>query len=273
MLWSGMRLGTKRALRRTLERSGFEIRRVAVRKDSPGLYYRASPTCQIPELAWLFELYFGRRSDGYFVEVGAFDGEKFSNSSCLADRGWSGLLIEPVPAFAQQCRTRHATNHGVKVIEVAVGDSECDATLHVARELTTSDPALLETYRRLDWAQESIRDVMEIRVRRRRLDDILTEQQVKPGFDLLIVDVEGGEEAVFEGFDLDLWRPTMLIVELSDTHPNLQATSASDRRMALVIADHGYCVVYRDMINTVFLRRDIYAAASTPLDEGSSSIR
>ena len=173
-----LRSVAKDVVRRVTRRMGFELQRVARPTKSARPYYRVSPTCQIPELATLFELFFGKRSDGYFVEVGAFDGDSFSNSSCLADRGWRGLLIEPVPAFAQQCRSRHAANRGVTVVEVAVGAEDCDVTLHVAQALTTSDPALLETYRGIEWAKEAIRDVSEIRVRQRRLDDLLVEQKV-----------------------------------------------------------------------------------------------
>jgi FkbM family methyltransferase len=264
----------KRVVRRTVERTGFELRRVVPPTRRSASFYVTSPTCQIPELATLYELFFGQRSDGFFVEVGAYDGESFSNSSCLADRGWSGLMVEPVPAFAQKCRLRHAANRGVRVIDVAVGAEDGEVTLHVAHALTTSDPALLETYRGIEWARDAVRDVTEIRVSRRRLDDLLVENGVGPGFDLLVVDVEGGEQAVFDGFDLDRWRPLMLIVELTDTHPDLQSEALSCRRLALAIADRGYCVVYRDQINTVFVRRDAYmGGAGASLAAGPSSIR
>ncbi|CAF0971333.1 unnamed protein product [Brachionus calyciflorus] len=41
--------------------------------------------------------------NGFFVEAGGFDGEEMSNTVFLElERGWSGLLIEPVPNFYQQ---------------------------------------------------------------------------------------------------------------------------------------------------------------------------
>ena len=46
-------------------------------------------------------------SKGTFVEIGAYDGESFSNTSFLADLGWNGLYVEPVPKFAALCRARH----------------------------------------------------------------------------------------------------------------------------------------------------------------------
>jgi FkbM family methyltransferase len=265
---------TKRSIARMIERSGYELRRISPRPGATDSYYKVSETCQIRELTTLYELFFGQRSNGFFVEVGAFDGESFSNSSCLADRGWAGLMFEPVPAFAQQCRRRHATNADVHVVEVAVGADDGEMALYVADALTTADAELLEVYRSIDWARAALADVVEICVQRRRLDDLLTEHNAEPAFDLLVIDVEGGEQAVFDGFDLSRWRPTMLIVELSDTHPDLQPTALPDRRLAVWIADQGYCVVYRDQINAVFVRRDAYLSIgdSSLIDE-SSSIR
>src|SRR5579872_7214202 len=48
---------------------------------------------------FLFDHFFRGRRDGVFVDVGASDGEKFSNS-LFFERflGWSGLCIEPTPA-------------------------------------------------------------------------------------------------------------------------------------------------------------------------------
>src|SRR6266849_5987581 len=87
-----------------------------------GAFYVPSPSCQIPTLAFLYELFFGRRNDGRFVEVGAYDGYSFSNTSCLAAVGWSGLYVEAVPRFAEECRTRYAGNDRIAVVNAAVGD-------------------------------------------------------------------------------------------------------------------------------------------------------
>lgn len=35
---------------------------------------------------------------GRFLDIGAFDGTTFSNTRCLAELGWAGVLVEPSPA-------------------------------------------------------------------------------------------------------------------------------------------------------------------------------
>jgi hypothetical protein len=89
----------------------------------------------------------------------------------------------------------------------------------------------------------------------RPLDSTLSDEGFTPGFDLLVVDVEGREQALFSAFDLDGWRPKMLIVELGDTHPDLTTSRTSDYRLGRSLSASGYDVIYKDSINTVLARR------------------
>jgi FkbM family methyltransferase len=41
--------------------------------------------------------YFSRQAPGRFLDIGAYDGETFSNTKALTDRGWHGVLVEPDP--------------------------------------------------------------------------------------------------------------------------------------------------------------------------------
>ena len=218
----------------------------------PG-YYRPPPTCQITELASLYSLYLGEQSEGFFVEVGAYDGISFSNSSCLAEAGWSGILIEPIPEFAHSCRNRYATNEGIKVVEAAIGERNGIATITVAGSLTTTNTTLLQSYKDIEWAQSSVSNTHSISVSLRTLDDVLRDTAAPMPIDVLIVDVEGSEESVFKGFTFQTWRPKMIIAELAHTHPDLHEISLGDANLQKLIQDHGYSIVYKDKINIVFV--------------------
>ena len=96
-------------------------------------FYPISDTCQVPKLSLIYEQYFGKRTDGTFVEVGAYDGEYVSNTSGLSDVGWTGLYFEPVPSFSEKCKARHANNKNVRVVNTAVGDHDGVVTIHIWR--------------------------------------------------------------------------------------------------------------------------------------------
>src|SRR3982751_5457549 len=119
----------RRSVRAAARLFGYELTRIP--PPAAPTFYAVSPTCQIPTLAFLYELFFGRRHDGVFVEIGAFDGYTYSNTSCLADAGWRGCYIEPVPSSADACRQRHAGNPRIEVAQLAIGAAAGQTTLSV----------------------------------------------------------------------------------------------------------------------------------------------
>jgi|HubBroStandDraft_1064217.scaffolds.fasta_scaffold308236_1 FkbM family methyltransferase len=249
----------------TLRPVGFQLTPVAPASWRES-FYPAVPTCQIPTLPHLFERFFGKRTTGVFVEIGAFDGLTYSNTWALAERGWEGLLAEPLPELAAKCRNNHRNHSQVHIIETAVGAFRGVASLILAGELTTANHAQATEYKTTEWARPLITDA-SIEVPMTTLNSLLDERKVPVGFDLLVVDVEGYEGAVFEGFDLARWLPKMLIVELSDTHPDLSVTACDDAWLSTRIQAAGYRIVYKDAINTVFVNEQLfsmtYASTST----------
>lgn len=214
-----------------------------------------SRTCQVPNLEQIVQNSIGTAS-GCFVEVGAYDGERFSNTSWLADRGWRGVYVEPSSEFSRLCRLRHCLNN-VQVMNVAAGDSQSEATLMQVGSLSTMSTETFEEYGRIPWAKLQIRRNFSRRsIQIRPLADLLRETGCQPGFELLVVDVEGYEEKVFQGFDLNHWKPKMIIVELCDAHPDFadnKALTESAARVRSMIHRAGYSEVHRDPINTVFI--------------------
>ena len=221
-------------------------------------FYPQQPSCQIPYLYSLFELFLGKRKDGTFVEVGANDGVSFSNTWGLAEQGWRGYLIEPIPEFAESCRRNHKKHTSVSIFQYAIGNQDNkNLVFSIAGALTTANLALRTEYESVDWAVSSLTNE-EITVPCKKLDTFLTENEIGYDFDVLVVDVEGFEAEVFSGFNLVEWRPKMLIVELVDTHPDLKSTATSDAQLGERILLSGYRIVSKDVINTVFVREDIW---------------
>jgi len=220
-------------------------------------YYEPAQSCQVAELAALYSLFLGERGSGFFVEVGAYDGISFSNTSCLAARGWSGVLVEPIPRFAQACRELYKSNNRIEVVESAVGDKEGDIDITIAGSLTTTNGALLEAYKRIEWSKQSVENASAIRVHQTTLDALLERRVDARPIDLVVIDVEGAEAAVLRGFSLARWKPRMLIIELVHTHPDLHSVSAGDAHLQRLIEEAGYSVVYKDSINTVFVAHEV----------------
>lgn len=214
-----------------------------------------SRSCQIPILEELVRAQFGKERRGVFVEVGAYDGERFSNTSWLADQGWRGVYVEPSRRYARLCRLRHLLNN-VQVLNCAAGDSDSTAMLTQIGSLSTMSRETLAEYDRIPWARHQIaKECREQPTEVRTLDRILRDTGINRGFELLVVDVEGFEESVFSAFDLTTWCPQMVIVELCDVHPDFADNEnliGSARRVRERILAAGYVERYRDTINTIF---------------------
>src|SRR5258706_644683 len=103
-------------------------------------FYQPSAPCQIAILGGLLEALFGRDTERCFVEVGAYDGESYSNTSCLADRGWRGLYIEPVERAYLKCVERHRGNPRIQVSNHAIGPEAATIRFWDNGEFSTGSP-------------------------------------------------------------------------------------------------------------------------------------
>lgn len=140
---------------------------------------------------------------GFFVEVGANDPKKDSQSFHLEEAGWSGILVEPVPELAEELRRVRKA----KVFEVACSSPDRAGTimtLHVAGPFSSFDPNLAVTGMRADHT---------VAVKVDTLDHVLAEGGAKRPIDLISVDVEGHELEVLCGFDFARWRPRLILLE------------------------------------------------------------
>jgi FkbM family methyltransferase len=220
----------------------------------PGSFYRPFADCQVRGLDAIYNAAFGNLKHGVFVEIGAYDGQFVSNTCFLADLGWRGVYVEPIPEFAAACAERHQGNPDVSVVNAAAGKTVGTAELHVAGALTTRNDDLFSAYRNISWAKGVLSD-RKVTAPVTTLDRLLEDYKIPSGFELLVVDVEGAEPDVFAGFDLARWRPKMLIVELGDFHPDFVEIEGI-RKPAAELRKHtlqaGYTEVYVDSINTVF---------------------
>ena len=146
--------------------------------------------------------YFGQKTDGFFVEVGANHPTELSQTWFLEQRGWKGILVEPLPACCEKLR---AVRKNSIVCEAAAGAPEQvgEATLNVAQS---------DVWSHLGEASKELPLAAQIKVAVRTLDSILDELHA-PRVDLLSIDTEGMEIKVLRGFNLQKRRPALVLLE------------------------------------------------------------
>jgi FkbM family methyltransferase len=147
--------------------------------------------------------FFGPMRSGFFVEVGANEPQRGSQSWQFEQAGWSGVLVEPQPDLAE--RLRH-----LRRAHVVAAACSSPANAGKAMKLHLSGP---HSSLRRELAVTGVVPHAAIEVPIRTLDDILEQVGAPIPIDFVSIDVEGHEVEVLSGFDLTRWRPRLLLVE------------------------------------------------------------
>jgi FkbM family methyltransferase len=203
---------------------------------------RPEARSQSGEDALLWDL-IGEKDNGFFVEAGAYDGYTFSVSYLFECSGWNGVLVEPLPDRAAECAARRTSS---RVVTAALSRPGAPKTATFKRvpwfemysAFEPADP-------QLGFPDEDNDDLVEERTQVLTLDEVLEGHTGE--IDFVVLDVEGHELAALEGFDLDRWQPTALLLEENDPE-----RVAELRRH---VEGRGYAYVGSLDQNQLFLRR------------------
>ncbi len=167
-------------------------------------------TSQYGEDCWLFELFAGKR-DGFYIEVGAFDGYRYSVTYPFEGLGWTGLLVEPTPDRFEKAKARRPGSRVVNAALAAPGSPDT-CTFHV---VDGDDTAMLSYLTPTAKAEFEVRQVgassRSVTVPLTTMDNLLADHQGP--IDFAVIDVEGGEIELLKGFDLKRHRPRVLMIE------------------------------------------------------------
>ncbi|MCC6428101.1 MAG: FkbM family methyltransferase [Phycisphaerales bacterium] len=210
-------LATNRVVRRLGEQLTWTRQRVCelemrekLREAGRAPRYPVEFRSQFGEDSYLWNL-FGGQIDGFFIEVGAFDGYSFSVTYALECAGWNGLLIEALPERYDECRKRRTHS---RVVHSALARRGAPPT--VGFMIVQDAFGGMLSY--LDKPGEHQRQIQQEQYTQRRvsvpaatLDSLLAEHQGP--IDVLVLDVEGGELDALDGLDVKRFRPRVMLVE------------------------------------------------------------
>lgn len=199
---------------------------------------------------------FGGLASGHYVDVGANDPERFSISYVFYLHGWSGVTIDPIPAFVEAHRALRPRDVQV---QAAITDQDTDAVT----VYDIPDTGLSTTVAEIARGHEQAGfEANPIEVPARRLDDVLQDAGLA-GQDIqfMTVDVEGAEGNVLASLDLSRFRPWVIVVEA--TRP-LTAEPAYEGWESL-LTSRDYVFTLFDGLSRFYVAQEHYATLEPAL--------
>jgi FkbM family methyltransferase len=171
----------------------------------------------------------GMKREGFFVEFGAGDGVRLSNTLLLENHfGWTGILAEPLPEFHDSIRKNRS----------AILDTRCvwSRTGEILEFVEHDYLSTLTAYRSSDFFATERADKPTRQVETVSLLDLLRRNHAPPVIDFMSIDTEGSEFAILEAFPFDdEFRISVIACEHNFT--------ASRHRLATLLTANGYARV------------------------------
>lgn len=184
------------------------------------------------------------KRDGYFVEVGVGDGEKFSNTLLLErDFGWRGILAEPAKMFHENISAIRSS-----ILDKRAVSNESGKTVLFEQDDGMGELSGLAGQR----SPRGQQNLSTYEVSTVRLDDLLAEYDAPDEIDYMSIDTEGSELSVLDGLSLSKRRISLLTIEHNHDRNRMQAYAdlfepAGYRQLLPNLSGFDYWYIHNDI--------------------------
>lgn len=152
--------------------------------------------------------FFNDERGGVFLDVGCWDWKEGSTTLYLEERlGWSGLAVDAQSQVREGYeKHRPRTRFFNYIVTDQAGGL---GQLYVADQISSINPDHVEQFPGAQWYRAEPLDVPTI-----TLDALLTRSGVQR-IDFLSMDIEGAEPKALAGFDIQKYKPRLVVIESS----------------------------------------------------------
>lgn len=185
---------------------------------------------------FVYDMIFGKKKDGFFLDIGANDPIEINNSYLLEQNGWKGIAFEPIKEISEQWKNVRET----PCVNVAIGDTESEVFFTEVSAHQLSGIGL---------GKESEKDRI-YKVKQKELKSILVEYGITH-VDVAFIDVEGYEMNVLRGIDFEKTDITCICIE-----NNRNGDIFFDINIRNYLIEKGYILIARLTIDDVFIKKE-----------------
>lgn len=198
------------------------------------------------------------KREGYFVELGAYDGIKISNTLTLETfYDWKGICIEPSPTIFQEL-VKNRSSSKCKCYNNLVYDTSGEIVNFIEHK---KDPELSGTELDINCYKNIIISSSSNVIHKLKtitLTEILNDAEAPKIIDYLSLDTEGSEYKILLGLDLSKYTVSFLTIEHNNQEPNrslirkhlenngykfIESNHSDDNYMFLIGAESDYKIL------------------------------
>ncbi|TGK79436.1 FkbM family methyltransferase [Leptospira bourretii] len=174
---------------------------------------------------------FGDKKDGRYVDIGAYDPFRFSNTNYFYELGWTGINIEPSPDGFKKFEIHRKRDQN---LNIGIGLEESELVYYRFEE------AALNTFdaERVKFLEENTnyRSKDNVKVKVRPLSNVLQQFPLDKEIDFMNIDVEWNEISVLKSGDWTKFRPKVILIEIL----NFDLETITNNPIHLLLKEFGY---------------------------------
>jgi FkbM family methyltransferase len=154
---------------------------------------------------------FNNKSDGYFVDIGAYDGLSISNTKFLEEIGWDGICIEPHPKVYE----RLIKNRTCECVNCALWYEDTEVNFLSLTGYTEMLSGIKESYddrhynRILGELSSYGGDKELIKIDAKKFETVIKNKKI----DFLSIDTEGSELEILSRVDFSSYDIKVICIE------------------------------------------------------------
>lgn len=184
------------------------------------------------------------KKNGFYVDIGANDPDRFSNTKKFYKKGWFGINVEPNPVLFKKFATRNND------INLNIGISDKNTILRFYSFI----PNTISTFSKdmsLSYQKQGYKLIKKYDVDVMTLEKVFNKNVGDRQIDFLSIDVEGFEMEVLRSNNWKKYKPTIICLESIDH--NMDGTGTNNIKQHVnFLHTYNYELVHFNGINSIF---------------------
>lgn len=182
----------------------------------------------------------GHKKKGFYVDVGANDPSRFSNTKRFYSRGWRGINIEPNTS----CYLKFVKDRPRDInLNIGIGNKNGKLIFN------QFDPDTLSTFspkQTREYIKDGYSLIKKYKIPVRSLKSVLNRYAKNKRIDFLSIDTEGFDFEVLKGNDWKKFKPEIICIESVEKN-------AETKKIKKYLISKGYKRKYNNYVNSIYM--------------------